>query len=120
MFHGRRGKRKYTRNARTGSDQNMSAVVSAPGNDESINTRTPTPRPAYAANKITKADLAKTLRYERRDKIKSMKKSKRLEHQLLMNNNQHEKELAITEAKLAAKVVECNKVATLSKARRRG
>ena len=49
-----------------------------------------------------------------------MKKSKKLEHQLLINNEQHEKELAITEAKLVAKVVECNEVATLDHARRRG
>ena len=41
--HGIRGKRKYTRNARTGSEQNTSSVVRAPGNDESITTRTPTP-----------------------------------------------------------------------------
>ena len=42
-----------------------------------------------------------------------MKKSKSLEHQLLINNEQHEKELAITDAKLEAKGVECNEVATL-------
>ena len=36
---------------------------------------TPTPRPAYAVKKITKADLAKTLRYKRRDKSVSVKKS---------------------------------------------
>ena len=49
-----------------------------------------------------------------------MKKSKRLEHQLLINNKQHEKELAITEANLAAKVLECNEVATTAQARRMG
>ena len=49
-----------------------------------------------------------------------MKKSKRLEHQLLINNEQHGKELEITEAKLASNVVECNEVATLDQARRRG
>ena len=43
-----------------------------------------------------------------------MKKSKRLEHQLLINNEQHEKELAITEAELAEKVVECNEVENLA------
>ena len=32
-------------------------------------------------------------------------KSKRSEHQLLVNNEQHEKESEITEAELAAKVV---------------
>ena len=105
MFHGRRGKRKYTRNARTGSYKKTSSVVRAPGNGKSITTRTTTPRPAYAAKKITKSDLANTLRYEHWYKIKSVKKSKRLEHQLLVNTEQHEKELAITEAKLAAKAV---------------
>ena len=119
-FHGRRGKRKFTRNARTGSEQKTSSVVRAPVNYESITTRTPTPCPAYAANKITKADISKTLRYERRDKSVSMKKSKRLENQLLINNKQHEKELEIIEANLAAKVVECNEVETLDQARRRG
>ena len=49
-----------------------------------------------------------------------MKKSKRLEQQLLINNEQHEKELAITEAKLAANVVEYNEVATLAQDRRKG
>ena len=96
------------------------SVVIAPGNDEIITAFTPTPRPAYAAKKITKADIAKTLRYKRRDKIKSLKKSKRLEHQILINKEQHEKEFEITEAKLAAKVVECNDIATLDQARRRG
>ena len=96
---------KYTRNARTGSDQKTSSVVRAQGNGENITTCTPNPRPVYAAKKITKADLAKMFCYERRDKIKSMKKSKRLEHQLLVNKEQHEKELAIPDAKLAAKVV---------------
>ena len=43
-----------------------------------------------------------------------------MEHQLLINNEQHEKELAITDAKLEAKGVECNEVATLDHARRRG
>ena len=119
-FHGRQGKRKNTRNDWTGLEQKTSSVVRAPGNDESITTRTHTHRPAYAAKKITKADLAKTLRYERRDKLVSVKKSKRLEHQLLINNKQNEKELVITEAKLADKVVECNEVATLSQAIRRG
>ena len=95
-LHGRRGKRKCTCNARTGSEQKTSSVIRAPGNDESITTRTPTPCPAYAAKKITKADLSKTLRYERRDKSVSVKKSKRLEHQLLINNEQRDKELAIT------------------------
>ena len=120
VFHGIRGKRKYTRNARTGSEQNTLYVVRAPGDDGSITTPIPTPRQSYAAKKITKADLAKTLRYERWDKIKSVKKSKRLEHQLLINNEQQEKELAIPEAKLSAKVFECNEVATLYQARRRG
>ena len=49
-----------------------------------------------------------------------MKKSKRLEHRLLTNNEQHEKELAITEANLEGKVVEYNEVATLAQAIRRG
>ena len=49
-----------------------------------------------------------------------MKKSKRLEHQLLVNTEKHEKELAITEAKLPAKVVECNEVETMAQDRRRG
>ena len=66
-------------------------MVRALGNDESITTRTPTPRPEYATNKITKEDLAKTLRYECRYKSVSLKKSKRLEHQLLINNEKHEK-----------------------------
>ena len=48
-----------------------------------------------------------------------MKKSKRLEHQLLVNTEKHEKELAITEAKLPAKVVECNEVETMAHSRRR-
>ena len=80
-------------------------MVRAPGNDESIYTRTPTPRPVYATKKIIKPDLAKTLLYKRRDKSVSVKKSKRLEHQLLINNEEHEKDLAITQAKLAAKLV---------------
>ena len=67
-------------------------MVRALGNDESVNTHTPTPRTAYADKKITKADLAKTLRHERQDKSVSVKKSKRLEHQLLIHNEQHEKE----------------------------
>ena len=75
VFHGWRVKHKYTRNARTGSEQKTSSVVRAPGNDESITTRTHTPRPAYATKKITKADLAKTSRYERQDKSVIMKKS---------------------------------------------
>ena len=49
-----------------------------------------------------------------------MKKSKRLEQKLLINNEQHEKELAIPEANLSAKVVECNEVVTLARAIRRG
>ena len=53
-------------------------MVRAPGNGEIITACTPTPRPAYAAKKITKADIAKTLRYKRRDKIKSLKKSKKV------------------------------------------
>ena len=61
-FHGRRGNRKNTRNARTGSEQKTSSVVRAPGNDKSITSRKPTPRPAYAVKKITKADLAKAVR----------------------------------------------------------
>ena len=80
VFHGRRVKRKYTRNARTGSEQKTLFVVRAPGNGGSIPTRTPTPRRAYSAKKITKADLANLLRYERQDKIKIVKKSKRFEH----------------------------------------
>ena len=80
VFHDRRGKREYTSNARTGSEQKTSSVVRETGNDGSMTTRIPTPRPAYAAKKITKADLDKTLGYERWDKIKSVKKSKRLEH----------------------------------------
>ena len=96
------------------------SVVRSPGNDGSITTRIPTPRPVYATKKITKAHLDKTLCYERRDKIKIVKKSKRLEHQLLIINEKHEKELAITEAKLAAKVVECNEVENLYQARSRG
>ena len=75
VFHGLRVNHKYTHNAQTGSEQKTSSVVRAPGNDESINTFTPTPRPAYAAKKTTKADLAKTLRYERWDKSVSVKKS---------------------------------------------
>ena len=63
VFHGRGGKRKYTRNAQTGSEQKTLSVVRVPDNDDSITTRTPTPRPAYAAKKITKVDIAKTLRY---------------------------------------------------------
>ena len=106
-FHGRWGNLKYTRNAQTGSEQKTSYVVRAPGNDESITTRSPTPHPAYAAKKMTNAYLAKTLRYKRQNKSGSVKKSKRLEHQLLIHNKQHEKELAITEAKLVAKIVEC-------------
>ena len=43
-----------------------------------------------------------------------------MEHQLLVNKEQHEKELATTEAKLAANVVEFNEVATMDQARRRG
>ena len=43
-----------------------------------------------------------------------------MEHKLLVNKEQHEKELAITEANLSAKAVECNKVATLAQDRRRG
>ena len=85
-FHVRRVNRKYTRNPRMGSEQETSSVVRALGNYEIITTRTPTPRPAYASKKITKTDLAKTLRYKRRDKSVSVKKSKRLEHQLLINN----------------------------------
>ena len=81
-------------------------MVRAQGNDESITTRTPPTLPAYAAKKITKENLAKTLRYERRDKSVSVKKSKRLEQKLLINNEQHEKELAIPEANLSAKVLE--------------
>ena len=76
--------------------------------------------PAYAAKKITKADLSKTLRYVRQDKIKIEKESKSLEHQLLVHKEQHKKDLAITEANMAAKVVECNEVATMAQARRRG
>ena len=38
------------------------------GNDESINTHTPTLHPGYAAKKITNTYISKTLRYERRDK----------------------------------------------------
>ena len=49
-----------------------------------------------------------------------MKKSKRLEYQLLVNKEQHDKALAITEVKLAAKVLEYNEVATLAQSRRRG
>ena len=90
-FHGRRVKRKYTRNSWTGSEQKTSSVVRAPGNGDIITTRTPTPRPEYAAKIITKADLSNTLRYERQDKSASVKKSKRLEHQLLIDNDQHEK-----------------------------
>ena len=67
VFHGRQGKRKYTCNARTGSDQKTLSVVRAPGNDSSITTGIPTPCQAYAAKKITKADLDKTLGYERRN-----------------------------------------------------
>ena len=119
-FHGRRGKRKFTCNAQTESKQKMSSVVRAPGNDAIITTRTPTPRTVYAANKIIKSDLAKTLRYGRQYKSVSVNKSKRLEHQLLINNKQHEKELVITEANLAAKVVKCNDMATMDQARRRG
>ena len=59
----------------------------------------------YATKKIIKPDLAKTLLYERRDKSVSVKKSKILEHQLLINDEQHEKELAIIEAKLVSKVL---------------
>ena len=40
VFYGRQGKRKYTLNARTGSDQKTSSVVRAPGNDEIITTCT--------------------------------------------------------------------------------
>ena len=43
-FHGRRGKRKFTRNAWTGSKPKTSSMVRAPVNDASITTRTPTPR----------------------------------------------------------------------------
>ena len=120
VFHCIRGKRKYIRNAQTGSEKKTSSVVRAPGNDESIIKRTPTPCPSYDAKKITKAHLAKRLRYKCWDKIKSAKKSKRLEHQLLNINEQNENELALTEAKLAAKVVECNEVATMAQARRSG
>ena len=95
-------------------------MVRSPGNDGSITTRIPTPRPVYATKKITKAHLDKTLCYERRDKIKIVKKSKSLEHKLLINSEQHENLLAITEANLAAKVVECNEVANLDQAIRRG
>ena len=62
VFHGRRGKRKYARNARTWSEQKTLSVIRAPGNDESITTRTPTTLPAYAAKKITKENLSKKLR----------------------------------------------------------
>ena len=71
VFHGRWGNRKYTCNARTWSEKKTSSVVRAPGNGESIATRTPTPHPAYASMKTTKADLANMLGYERRDKIKA-------------------------------------------------
>ena len=67
-FHVIRVKRKFTLKDWTGSEQKTLSVVRAPGNDYSITTRTPTPHPAYSAKKITKADLAKTLCYERRDK----------------------------------------------------
>ena len=117
VFHVRRGKRKYTCNARTGSEQKTSSMVIVSVNDGIITTHIPNHRPAYDAKK---AYLDKTLGYKRRDKIKSVKNSKRLEHQLLIINEQHEKELAITEAKLSSKVVECNEVATLAQARRRG
>ena len=43
-----------------------------------------------------------------------------MEHKLLINSKQHENLLEITEAKMAYKVVECNEVATLDQARRRG
>ena len=43
-----------------------------------------------------------------------------LEYQLLINNEKHEKELAITEAELAAKLVECNEMENLSQSRRKG
>ena len=74
----------------------------------------------YAAKKITEANLANNLRYKCRDRSVNVKTSKRLEHQLLINNEQHEKELARTEAKLADKVVECNEVENLYHARSRG
>ena len=67
-FHGRQVKRKYTRNAQTGSEQKTLSMVRAPGNDVIITTLTISPRLEYAAKKITKAYLAKTLRYERWDK----------------------------------------------------
>ena len=102
------------------SEQKTSSVVRALGNDDSITTRSPNPRPAYDAKKITKADLAKTLHYKRQGISVSVKESKRLEHQLLINNQQYDKELAITEANLESKVVECNEVATLDQAIRRG
>ena len=57
VFHGRRVKPKYTRNAWTGSEQKTLSVVRALGNDESIPTRTPTSRPEYAAKKITRQIL---------------------------------------------------------------
>ena len=53
-FYGIQGKRKYTRNSRTGSEKKTLSVVRSPGNDESITLRTPTPCPAYAAKKIIK------------------------------------------------------------------
>ena len=53
VIHGKRGKRKYTRNAQTGSELKTLSVVRAPGNGESITTLTPASRPAYDANKIT-------------------------------------------------------------------
>ena len=61
VFHGRRGKLKYTRNARTGSEQKMLSVVRAPGNGGSITKRITTPHTVYDAKKITKAYLDKTL-----------------------------------------------------------
>ena len=66
-FHVIRVKRKFTRKYWTGSEQNMSSVVRAPGNYYIITTRTPIPCPGCATKKITKAYISKTLRYERRD-----------------------------------------------------